>query len=102
VIVGGEFGRTPTINPAGGRDHWPHGFSIALSGGGLRTGIALGETSPDGEKLEYDDAKNIKIANVHATVLEALGIDFEQYIDTPIGRPMQLCEGTPVKELLTS
>ena len=100
IICGGEFGRTPIINPGAGRDHWPHGFSIALAGGGIRKGIVLGETSPDGDKLEYDDEKNIQVANIHATVMHALGIDYSQELDTPVGRPMRLSDGKVVKELL--
>ena len=59
MLCGGEFGRTPGtggkpgLNPADGRDHWPHGFSIALAGGGIRGGITVGETSPD-PKLDKD------------------------------------------------
>lgn len=100
VICGGEFGRTPTINPAGGRDHWPHGFSIALAGGAIRGGHVIGRTSPQGEKLEYKNRQHVRVADVHATVLHAVGIDFELQMDTPIGRPMALSEGRPVKELL--
>ena len=49
VIWAGEFGRTPTVNPAGGRDHWPIGFSVALAGGGIRGGTVVGATDPDGK-----------------------------------------------------
>ena len=110
IICGGEFGRTPRINPAGGRDHWPHGFSIALAGGGIRGGQAIGETSPDGDKLQYpadDEGKRklgdaITVADVHATVMDSLGVDFTQEFDTPVGRPMKLSAGRVVKELLAS
>ena len=50
VLCCGEFGRTPKINPLGGRDHWPTGFSLALAGGGIRGGLALGATDPEGIK----------------------------------------------------
>ena len=50
VLCGGEFGRTPKVNLAGGRDHWPNGFSLALAGGGMRGGFALGETDPEGQE----------------------------------------------------
>ena len=49
VVCGGEFGRTPEINPADGRDHWPHGFSTFLAGCGIRRGGVYGGTSPDPE-----------------------------------------------------
>ena len=98
VICGGEFGRTPNINPAGGRDHWPHGFSIALAGGRLRGGVAIGETDPAGQRLKYEDGT--PIADIHATVLAALGIAPELELDTPVGRPIKLSEGTPIRQLL--
>ncbi|MCA9163230.1 MAG: DUF1501 domain-containing protein [Planctomycetales bacterium] len=104
VICGGEFGRTPTINPAGGRDHWPHGFSVALAGGNLRRGVVVGETSPD-PKLDkenplQDVAEPHNIEDIHATVLHALGIDFERELETPIGRPMAISKGRAIPHLL--
>lgn len=98
VVWGGEFGRTPKINPAGGRDHWPAGFSMLLAGGPLRRGITLGATDPEGKKLP--DEAGVKIADLHATILAALGIDPAVEVLAPIGRPMKLSEGTPVRALL--
>jgi uncharacterized protein DUF1501 len=104
VLWGGEFGRTPQINPLEGRDHWPHGFTIALAGGGIRGGQVIGETSPDpkaGEKNHLDDVKEPhNIADIHATVLSALGIRFEKELTTPIGRPMRISDGSVIKGLL--
>lgn len=104
VLVGGEFGRTPTINPAGGRDHWPHGFSIALGGGGIRGGRVIGETSPEPKLDSTDRLQDVRdprnIEDIHATVFEALGIDFQQELQTPIGRPMALSQGRPIRQLL--
>lgn len=106
VLCGGEFGRTPSINPAGGRDHWPHGFSVALAGGGIRGGLALGANNPnpnlDDEKLaeNVEDPRNVE--DIHATVFTALGIDFEEELLTPIGRPMAISKGKVIKELLAS
>ena len=48
VLCCGEFGRTPKVNPLGGRDHWPGGFSLAMAGGGIRGGLAIGQTDPEG------------------------------------------------------
>ena len=98
VMCGGEFGRTPSINPAGGRDHWPHGFSIALAGGGIAGGQAIGMTDPEGERVPQD--KGTPIADVHATVLKSLGIAHDLELDTPVGRPMKLTEGKPIAKLL--
>ncbi len=106
VVCAGEFGRTPSINPGAGRDHWPHGFSIALAGGRFRQGYVHGGTSPEGEKIEHPEenqiepGKGIAVANIHATILHALGIDFEQELITPVGRPMSISKGHVVHELL--
>ena len=104
VLCGGEFGRTPTLNAAEGRDHWPHGFSIALSGGGIRGGQVVGETSPNPKlnpKNRLQDIKDPKtVEDIHATILDRLGIDFERQLDTPIGRPMSISQGKVIKELV--
>jgi hypothetical protein len=112
VLCGGEFGRTPKtgnspgLNPAGGRDHWPHGFSVLLAGGGIRRGAVLGETDPEGgevkhpEEYEIEPGKGIQVANIHATVLHTLGIPPERELMTPIGRPMYLSKGLVIPGLL--
>ena len=97
VLCGGEFGRTPKINPLDGRDHWPHGFSMALAGGRLRGGQAIGETDPDGGRKVHDPRQ---VADVHATILTALGLSPSKELTSPIGRPIKLSEGTAIKELL--
>ena len=98
VLCAGEFGRTPTVNPTGGRDHWPNGFSVALAGGGVRAGQVVGATDPDGKK---DPARPVTVGDLHATVLTAVGIDPEKLSQTPIGRTVKFAEGKPVKELLS-
>lgn len=104
VVIGGEFGRTPNINPAGGRDHWPHGFSTLLAGCGIRPGVFHGATASDGDIDDENPTKSVKdpvtIADVHATILKAVGIDFTQEIQTPIGRPMFISEGKPIESVL--
>ena len=57
VLCAGEFGRTPSVNPAGGRDHWPNGFSLALAGGGIRGGTVVGATDPEG-KADPTDSRH--------------------------------------------
>jgi uncharacterized protein (DUF1501 family) len=99
VLVIGEFGRTPKINPLDGRDHWPTGFSCLVGGGGLRAGVAIGETDPSGEKK--DPADPIEVKDLFATVLKTLGVDYAKELLTPIGRPMKLCEGTPIERLMS-
>lgn len=104
ILCGGEFGRTPKLNPLAGRDHWPHGFSIALAGGGLRGGVAIGETSPElregKPEVERDVRRPILIEDLHTTILTALGIDPLKEIETPVGRPMKFSEGKVVPELI--
>ncbi|MEI6324659.1 MAG: DUF1501 domain-containing protein [Gemmataceae bacterium] len=97
VICMGEFGRTPSINPTGGRDHWPSGFSIALAGGGIQGGRIIGETDPEGKD---EPKKQVKVADLHSTVFEALGIDHKKVNQTPIGRTVKFSEGDPVRALL--
>ncbi len=105
VFCGGEFGRTPQINPAGGRDHWPHGFSVLLAGAGLRRGAVYGATSSKEPENKPDDPTSgtdspVTIADLHATMLHALGVDHELEIQTPIGRPLKLSEGRILRELI--
>jgi hypothetical protein len=97
VLCAGEFGRTPTVNPLGGRDHWPTGFSIALAGGRIRGGVVIGETDPEGGREVADPQR---VPDVHATILTALGIDPHKELITPIQRPMKLTEGEVIGRLL--
>jgi hypothetical protein len=98
VMCGGEFGRTPIVNPAGGRDHWPTGFSVAMAGGGIRGGQVVGATDPDGKKEPIDPAM---VADLHATMLAAVGIDHAKVNQTPIGRTVKYADdGTPIRSLL--
>ncbi len=104
VVWMGEFGRTPRINGLGGRDHWPHGFTVALSGCGIQGGRVIGATSPEpklDDKNRLQDVEDPQdVANVHATLYEALGVNYTREHLTPIGRPMQFSKGTPIKRLL--
>ncbi len=98
VLCGGEFGRTPKVNALDGRDHWPHGFSMAVAGGGFKGGQVLGETDPKGESEE--PAHPVRVEDLHATVQHLHGIDHEKEIMTHVGRPIALSEGEVLKELL--
>ncbi|HEX6985466.1 MAG TPA: DUF1501 domain-containing protein, partial [Planctomycetaceae bacterium] len=98
VLVLGEFGRTPKINPLDGRDHWPNGFSCLLGGGGLATGRVIGATDPAGLK---DPDRPVPVADLFATVLAALGLDPAKELLSPIGRPIKLSDGAPLAELLS-
>ena len=98
VMVATEFGRTPKLNVAEGRDHWPHGFSVAIGGGGLRGGLAIGATDPLGESEIPEDP--VQVENIHATIFDRFGIDYGYELMTPIGRPIAISDGRPIRELL--
>lgn len=93
VVCGGEFGRTPTVNPLGGRDHWPKGFSVALAGGAIPGGAVHGATDPEGRR---DPETPATVADLQATLLAAVGIDLTQVQQTPIGRTVRITEGQPL------
>jgi uncharacterized protein (DUF1501 family) len=97
VVCLGEFGRTPQVNPLGGRDHWPHNFAAAVAGGGLRGGVAVGESDPAGGRTPRDP---VPVADLHATILRAVGIDPARTLRSPIGRTFPRSEGTPIAALV--
>ncbi|MFM7118437.1 MAG: DUF1501 domain-containing protein [Planctomycetota bacterium] len=103
VVCGGEFGRTPELNKLGGRDHWPHGFSVALAGGGIQGGRVVGKTSPAPDLKTKDPQSNLRdphsVEDLHATILEAFSLDLTHEFLTPIGRPIKITEGRPIKSL---
>jgi hypothetical protein len=72
VVAMGEFGRTPKINPDGGRDHWPHCFSILMAGGGIRGGQVYGSSDRIG--AEPRD-KPVTPGMIAATIRKAIGIE---------------------------
>lgn len=83
VVAMGEFGRTPKINPAGGRDHWPQCWSILFAGGGVQGGQAVGATDAIGS-APVD--RPTTPAEVVATVYHSLGVDLEHILTAPGGR----------------
>jgi uncharacterized protein (DUF1501 family) len=98
VLCCGEFGRTPKVNFGAGRDHWTNGFSLALAGGGLRGGVAIGATDPEGIK---DPVRPTTIEDVHATVVAALGLNpAKENVAPATSRPIKLSAGRPIRELL--
>lgn len=104
VVCGGEFGRTPRINPAEGRDHWPHGFPMLLAGCGIGEGRVYGATSPE-PKLDasnpLEHVENpVTIGDLHATIYTALGLEPHLEYQTPIGRPMKRSDGNAIREIL--
>lgn len=99
VVWMGDFGRTPTINGNGGRDHFPNAWSAVLAGGGIRGGVVHGETDAQGAKVVKDA---VTVPNLLATVATTLGLDPADMAQSPAGRPISLTDsGVPVKALLT-
>ncbi|MBI3725755.1 DUF1501 domain-containing protein, partial [bacterium] len=97
VLCAGEFGRSPAINRLEGRDHWPRGFSVALAGRGIRGGVVVGETDPEGEKPPKDP---VSPGDLFATIYRTLALDPDKQNISPIGRPIALAEGKPIEKLL--
>jgi uncharacterized protein (DUF1501 family) len=92
-----DFGRTPKVNSAGGRDHWASaGFAI-MAGARVPGGAVLGRTDEEGGRVTHDEYTSEDIA---ATVYTKLGIPRDLITTTPDGRPIRLNEGRPIREWL--
>ncbi|MFN7924765.1 MAG: DUF1501 domain-containing protein [Bryobacteraceae bacterium] len=105
VIIGGEFGRTPSVEVSGlvkvqnGRDHNNHGFSLVVAGGGFKRGIAYGSTDEFGFKAVE---KRVHPHDLHATMLHAMGMEHTKLTYRYSGRDFRLTDvaGNVVHELL--
>ncbi len=107
VIVSGEFGRTPRINPQKGtrsgivqpgRDHYPAAMSVLVAGGGMQTGQIIGSTTSKGERPQD---RPLDPNDLLATVYQHLGINYREMVPDNSGRPVPLIpHGTPIAELL--
>ena len=84
-----EFGRTPRVNPAGGRDHWPQCYTVYFAGGGVKGGQAVGASDPIGG-VPAD--RPVDPGNVVATIFHSLGLDIETILPGPAGRPFPLVD----------
>ncbi len=97
VVWMGEFGRTPRINPAGGRDHWGDVFSIALAGGGIQGGVVHGVSDAQGARpLEG----RVGPEEMLATVFHCLGLSAEATITDTQGRPHSISPGQAIKPII--
>ncbi len=84
-----EFGRTPKVNPAGGRDHWPQCFTVYFAGGGVQGGRVVGASDPIGAVPADRPTEPPEIV---ATILHSLGLDLESHLPGPAGRPFPLVD----------
>jgi hypothetical protein len=99
IVWMGEFGRTPKINGANGRDHWAVSWSTVLAGGGINGGQVVGKTSKDGMSVEE---RPVSVPDLLATVCLALGLDPRKQNQSNVGRPIRLVEpnAKPIKEVV--
>ncbi|MFQ3652363.1 MAG: DUF1501 domain-containing protein [Gemmataceae bacterium] len=97
IVWMGEFGRTPTINQNGGRDHWGRCWSVVVGGGAIKGGIAYGATSADGRDIKDNP---VSIGDLFATLYKGLGIDPATKVRDNLSRPIEIAEGKPIKELV--
>jgi uncharacterized protein (DUF1501 family) len=84
-----EFGRTPRVNPAGGRDHWPQCWTVYFAGGGVQGGRVVGRSDPIGG---VPAERPVEPAEVVATIYHSLGLDLETPLPGPAGRPFPLVD----------
>ncbi len=98
ILATGEFGRTPKINPAGGRDHWPACWPVVMAGGGIQGGRVVGESDDIGGAPK---SRPTTPAEVAATVYHALGIELGTELPGPQDRPICVVDHgvEPIKEL---
>ena len=100
LIVTGEFGRTPRLertNGRIGRDHYPGAMSILISGGGMPMGQVIGSTNNHGAQPRE---RRLDPHDLLATIYHFLGIDPRRQFPDPAGRPISLCQGEPIRELI--
>jgi hypothetical protein len=100
VVMWGEFGRTPTVNKDGGRDHWPRVSCAMLAGGGIKTGQVIGATDRLGGEAV---SRPVAFGEVFATLYHNLGIDVNKVTVSDLsGRPQYLVENAaqPLREVI--
>lgn len=93
----GEFGRTPRINGANGRDHWPFCYSGVLAGGGVKGGTVYGASD---KQAAYIKENPVSPGDYLATICEACGLDPAREIHDLEGRPFKICDGEPITSIL--
>ncbi|MGE3820888.1 MAG: DUF1501 domain-containing protein [Isosphaeraceae bacterium] len=106
VVWSGEFGRTPRVGQAvvggagagrDGRDHWPHCYSSVLAGAGVRGGTVHGASD---RWAAYPSRDPVTPADLAATAYHLLGVDPRIELTDPLGRPLTLCQGTPIQGVM--
>ena len=93
VVWMGEFGRTPRLNPRGGRDHYPRAFNLALAGGGIRGGQVIGKVDASGSNVTD---RPVGVSDLLRTVCHGLQMDADREHLSGIGRPIRVVDGGEV------
>jgi hypothetical protein len=96
IVCLGEFGRTPKINKAAGRDHWAGCNTVVLAGAGIRGGLVHGASD---RQAAYPITPPVSPEDLAATIYHALGIDIRTQVRDQLGRPLLLSDGTPLTAL---
>ena len=105
VVAMGEFGRTPKVGQitsnagadAGGRDHWPHCYTVLFAGGGMPPGAVFGASDA---YAAYPARDAVTPQDIAATIYQALGLPPDTVIRDPLDRPYTLSTGTPIRALV--
>ena len=105
VVAMGEFGRTPRVGQItssagadkGGRDHWPHCYTVLMAGAGLPPGAIFGASDPH---AAYPARDAVTPPDITATIYRVLDIDGGTTIRDPLDQPHRLCTGTPIHTLV--
>jgi hypothetical protein len=98
VVVMGEFGRSPTINKSGGRDHWGNVFSVALAGAGIHGGQIIGASDKNGG---FPVDRPVRPPDLAATIFHLLGIEPDREFMDPVQRPRRVTDdGVPLREIV--
>jgi Protein of unknown function (DUF1501) len=97
VVWMGEFGRSPRINQAGGRDHWGHVFSVALAGGGVRGGQVYGASDRIGG---HPKEGRVQPQDLSATLFHCLGFHADTEVHDSLGRPLVISRGEVINQIL--
>jgi hypothetical protein len=97
VVCMGEFGRSPKINAAGGRDHWGYVYSLALAGGGVRGGQVFGASDKIGGLPKEG---RVQPHDLTATIFHCLGYRPDAEIRDTLGRPLPISRGEVIRQVL--
>jgi uncharacterized protein (DUF1501 family) len=98
IVVASEFGRPASFDAGGGRGHHGKCFSVALAGGGLKTGQAVGQTDELAMTIE---SRPVSVPDLHATIYATLAIDPRENLYAG-ERPVPITDGgQPIGEILT-